>query len=312
MIDSSGTALLAYDGSENAAAAIRQAGSLLACRRAVAVRVWDSLGTLPLGTDIKGLTGSMREAAKELDEEDARDANQFAEEGAQLAREAGFEAESRALRGRPKAWPTLLEAADRIDAAVIVTGSRGLGGVASALLGSVSSGLLHHSHRPLLVVPPVEGDEPRGPMIVGYDGSDGSRLALEAAGRLLLPREAIVETVWTPYTPVAAGGVAGAPTAVITRAAEEIDREIATGARRTAEEGVRLGAARGLEVRAQPVEASGSVWRMLIHSAREHRAAVLVVGSRGRSAAGAAVLGSVSTGLIHHTPVAVMVVPHGR
>jgi hypothetical protein len=121
-------------------------------------------------------------------------------------------------------------------------------------------------------VPPLEDDEASGPVIIGYDGSEGSRAALETAARLLLPGEAIVETVWTPYTPVAAGGVAGAPVAVISRAAEEIDREIATSARRTAEEGVQLGAARGLEVRAQPVEATGSVWRTLLQSAREHRA----------------------------------------
>ena len=308
MIDSSATALIAYDGSEDAAAAIRNAGSLLAPRTTVVVRVWEPLSALLLGTGLRALTDTMREAADELDEEDARDAQQIAEDGADLAREAGFEAQSRALRGRPKAWPTLLEEADRIDAAVIVAGSRGLGGVASALLGSVSSGLLHHGRRPLLVVPPLEDDEAPGPVIVGYDGSDGSRAALETAARLLSRREVIVETVWTPYTPVAAAGVVAAPVAVITRGAQEIDREIAASARRTADEGVRLGAVRGIEVRAQPVEATGSVWRTLIHSAREHRAAAVVVGSRGRSGTGAALLGSVSTGLVHHARVPVLVV----
>jgi nucleotide-binding universal stress UspA family protein len=309
MIDSSGTALVAYDGSEAAADAIRRAGSLLAPRSAVVIRVWESLSALLLGTDLRALTGSMREAAEELDEEDARDAQQIAEEGAEIARQAGFEAEYRALRGRPKAWPALLEEADRIDAAVVVAGSRGLGGVGSALLGSVSSGLLHHGRRPLLLVPPLEDDEAPGPVIVGYDGSEGSRAALETAARLLLPREAIVETVWTPYTRVAASAVVGAPVAVITRAAAEIDSEIAAGARRTAKEGVRLGAVRCLEARAQPVEATGTVWRTLLQSAREHRAAAVVVGSRGRSGTAAALLGSVSTGLVHHARVPVMVVP---
>jgi hypothetical protein len=74
MIDSAGTALIAYDGSEHAATAIRLAGSLIAPRRAVVVRVWESLSVLLLHTDLEGLPGRMREAAEELDEGDARDA----------------------------------------------------------------------------------------------------------------------------------------------------------------------------------------------------------------------------------------------
>ena len=42
--------------------------------------------------------------------------------------------------------------ADRMNADLIVVGSRGLGGVTSALLGSVSKGLLKHANRPVLVV----------------------------------------------------------------------------------------------------------------------------------------------------------------
>ena len=37
---------------------------------------------------------------------------------------------------------------------MIVTGARGLGGARSALLGSVSSGLIHNADLPVLVVPP--------------------------------------------------------------------------------------------------------------------------------------------------------------
>ena len=52
------------------------------------------------------------------------------------------------MRGRPKAWPALLQLADEHDAAAIVVGSEGLGAVKSALFGSVSAGLLHHCKRP--------------------------------------------------------------------------------------------------------------------------------------------------------------------
>lgn len=261
-----------------------------------------------LHTDVERLSGNMRETAQELDADDARDAAQMAEEGAERATDAGFDAEPPAVRGKPGAWPALLGKADRIDAAVIVAGSRGQGGVKSVLLGRVSSGLLHHTRRPLLVVPPAEDDEAPGPVIVGYAGS-GSRAAVSTAGRLLSVREAIVETVWIPYTPVAGAGAAAAPVPVVTRAAEQIDQEIAASARRTAEEGARLAVAEGLEARPEPLQATGAVGRTLIHSAREHCAAAVLVGSRGRSVVAAALLGSVSTALIHHAPVPILVVP---
>jgi nucleotide-binding universal stress UspA family protein len=52
--------------------------------------------------------------------------------------------------GRPAS--VLTEVADRNDAAVILVGRRGMGGVAELLLGSVSHELVLHSKRPVLVV----------------------------------------------------------------------------------------------------------------------------------------------------------------
>jgi nucleotide-binding universal stress UspA family protein len=51
-------------------------------------------------------------------------------------------------------WRTIVDVADEVDASLIVTGSRGLAGVRSVLLGSVSNHVLHHAHRPTLIVPP--------------------------------------------------------------------------------------------------------------------------------------------------------------
>jgi nucleotide-binding universal stress UspA family protein len=304
-----GIALIGYDGSEDAAAAIRRAGQLLAPRPAIVAHVWDSLAALLLHTDVRGLTGSMREAAAELDEEDRLNAERVASEGAELARDAGFDAEAHALQGKPKAWPTLLAKADEIDAAVIVIGSRGLGSVKSALVGSVSSGLLHHTRRPVLVVPPTEAEPPTGPALIAFDGSDASHIGITAAAQLLAVREAIIETVWIPYSGVAAGGVAGAPVAVVNRAAEELDGTIASTARQTAHDGARLAAAAGLEARAEAIETAGPVWCTLRDSAEAHGSGVIVVGARGRGAMSATVLGSVSSALVHSAHMPILVVP---
>ena len=95
----------------------------------------------------------MREAADEFDAGEEARAHEVSAEGARLAGDAGFDAEPVVVRGKPKAWPSLLEIAAEREAAAIVVGTEGLGAVRSALVGSVSSGLLHHSGLPFLIVP---------------------------------------------------------------------------------------------------------------------------------------------------------------
>jgi nucleotide-binding universal stress UspA family protein len=65
---------------------------------------------------------------------------------------------SKVLRG--DAVTEIIAYADLIDVDLIVVGSRGHGTVASALLGSVSRGILTHSERPVLIVRAVPVEEP--------------------------------------------------------------------------------------------------------------------------------------------------------
>jgi nucleotide-binding universal stress UspA family protein len=75
-----------------------------------------------------------------------------------------------------------LAAASTADTMVVV-GSRGLGRVGSAVLGSASRGLLHHAHGPVTVVKADAGQpvDPNAPVLLGIDGSPASEAATAVA-----------------------------------------------------------------------------------------------------------------------------------
>ena len=166
-----GPALLCYDGSESARRAIESAGELVGEGAAVVLTIWESVGSAVLrhGAPLPGelgreTRGVAEDVIDQLDHNSAEDARATAAEGAEIATAAGFDARPDARRALARAaerdvattWHAILEAADELDARVIVLGSRGLSGVKSALLGSVSYGVVHHSRRPLLIVRPPD------------------------------------------------------------------------------------------------------------------------------------------------------------
>lgn len=70
------------------------------------------------------------------------------------------------------------------SAQLVVVGSRGLGKVGRALLGSVSSGVVHHAHCPVAIIrdeDPLMPHPDRAPVVVGIDGSPTSERALAIA-----------------------------------------------------------------------------------------------------------------------------------
>jgi nucleotide-binding universal stress UspA family protein len=71
-------------------------------------------------------------------------------EAIELAATHGIAAKTLLLAG--EAVDEIVSCADSIEADLIVVGSRGLGRIRAALLGSISRGLLHESRRPVLVV----------------------------------------------------------------------------------------------------------------------------------------------------------------
>ncbi len=138
--------VIATDGSESAEQAVL-AGARVARTlgtKVVLVYVRPAIGVLGEPYYQEKLTEQMTYARAALDRAGA------------LVREEGCEADTEILEGNPP--DAVVELARAREARLIVVGSRGLGAVAGALLGSVSSAIIHRADRPVLVVPNVVGE----------------------------------------------------------------------------------------------------------------------------------------------------------
>jgi nucleotide-binding universal stress UspA family protein len=147
-------------------------------------------------------------------------------------------------------------------------------------------------------------------ILLAYDGSAGARRAIAAASTLLTG-EALVAHIWTPLPPTAAPAVAtpGVRGAGLTRMAEA-EREIEQQAGQVLDEGARLATDAGFVVEPVLVRGSGgAAWRELLDLAESRRPDLVVVGRRGMSPLRSVLLGSVSHGVVQHSPVPVLVVP---
>jgi nucleotide-binding universal stress UspA family protein len=149
-----GPALVAYDASPEARAAIATTGRLLPSRRAVIIHVWHSAirHTLSGRVLAGGPIDDLRDFSADYERHFADSAGSIVQQGVTLAGEAGLEASGEAIESGSGAWRAVAEAASDREAAVIVSGSRGRGTVAATVLGSVSSGLVHNAHAPTLIV----------------------------------------------------------------------------------------------------------------------------------------------------------------
>jgi nucleotide-binding universal stress UspA family protein len=149
--------VVAFDGSPESHAAVRAAAGLFAGRTLVVVSVWEPGLALTITPPPDGLSGlsyvaPSPETMAMMDRVQHDRASDTAELGAALARELGADAAPHPVPDEVDIAETLAGVADERDAAAVVIGTRGLGRVKSALLGSTSRGLMHHTKRPVVVV----------------------------------------------------------------------------------------------------------------------------------------------------------------
>jgi nucleotide-binding universal stress UspA family protein len=148
--------LIAYDGSEDARCAIDQAGALMSGEPATVLTVWERfVDTMTRTGAGLGLIPGIVEF-DDIDKASARSARARAVEGAQRATLAGLTAQPDTRAQDRTIAATILAEADAVGASTIVIGTRGLTGVKSLLLGSVSHALLQYADRPVIVVPSPE------------------------------------------------------------------------------------------------------------------------------------------------------------
>ncbi|HTK61145.1 MAG TPA: universal stress protein [Pseudonocardia sp.] len=189
------------------------------------------------------------------------------------------------------------------DAALMVLGSRGLGGVSGLLLGSVAVGLVAHAKCPVVVVrgderhPEVDlTSEAGAPVVVGLDGSPMSEAALAFAYEA-------ASAYGSPLVAVHAWQLSTEDSRLLPYVDMDMvqDEEERLLAEQTAGWGEKYP---DVIVRREVVK--GRPGRILLeHSAG---ARLLVVGARGRGGAAGLLLGSTSQALIHRAecPVAVI------
>jgi len=147
-----GPVLFCYDGSEGSRAAMAAAGELVAHPApAVVLTIWQPASVLLARAG--GFGGGYFSDEERVDRDQAQLAGDAAEEGVERARDHGYDASARVEEAAEGAGRRIIEIAEELDARLIVCGRRGLGAVASVLLGSVSHVVLAHAGRPVLIAP---------------------------------------------------------------------------------------------------------------------------------------------------------------
>jgi nucleotide-binding universal stress UspA family protein len=153
---SSVSILICYDGSDSARRALAVAASSLDGAPAVLLNTWnppqrvlaDSFGVDEHDAGLNVL---------QLERLSEQRAAEILAQGEAQAAQLQYPVMSRQEVNRSSVWQTILEIADEVDATLIVAGTHGSTAVQSGLLGSVSNALVHHAHRPVLLVPTPNG-----------------------------------------------------------------------------------------------------------------------------------------------------------
>ncbi len=213
---------------------------------------------------------------------------------------------SPAIVCRSNAGPALVEFG--ASGSLIVVGTRGHGALAGTLLGSVSTHVVAHARTPVAVVPIDASDADLSSLedaaaVVGIDGSPNSIAALRWALEFL-PRTITIKAVH------AWGATLGTTPELITLPLDEFETQARTTLDACVDAALADHAGASEDVtRIERVVAFGDP-RSVLREQAEH-ATILVLGARGHRGIAHLLLGSVTTGLVHHPNAVTVVIPAG-
>ena len=137
-------------------------------------------------------------------------------------------------------------------------------------------------------------------IVVGVDGSAASRAAFRWAVRQAELTGATVQAITAWQYPVATGGYAWAPVAVLD------STDLQEAAEKTLADEVSEVVGARTDIKVQPRAVEGNPAQVLLEAAAD--ADLLVVGSRGHGGFASALLGSVSQHCVHHANCPVVII----
>lgn len=216
---------------------------------------------------------------------------------------AGLRAKGLILEGRPDV--ELVRAVRHHGYELMVVGSHSSSLLNKALMGSVSSYVLHHSPSAVLVVHPVAQREAPVRVMLATDGSDEATAGIGFASRLLdrdaCILKAVSVTASDPVQPILAPG------AYVPLINEHERHRLRLNAEHAVDRATDILWGEGFSV--SSVVADGPAELTIERIARDWSADLVIVGSRGLNVAERVMLGSVSSALVRRAPAALVVRP---
>lgn len=294
--------LLAVDGSPHSAAATAlMAGMEWPANARVRVLAvvrerWSMLGLSPQAQQV------MDESLTGVRQVEWSAAERLAAQAAEQLREGGLTAEAEAREGRPSEVILHRAAREGVPADLIVIGARGLSAPGEFQLGSTAHKVAHYADCSVLVVRPLEREQPPS-VILAADGSLEAQRAAEILCLLSLPHWAEVTVVSVAEATVGLPIGAHEPVADVP---EIIRRALLEAAEARAAEAIKR--LQGCGAHLRRAIRFGHVAGEILAAAREQDADLIAIGARGQTRAEPFRLGGVAQKVVKYAPCSVLVV----